>query len=388
MLLFIWYSIWMNLYVMAARCHYRRTANVDRNRLIDAFETGADYLQTADTLGINRSTARTIIGTFLHEGRRDQLPKGGAKNRKIYDDMRTTLERLLDENPLMTMVQMKQQLQARLPHKPTVSTSTIARTLNGMLITRKLAEDVPDQRNAARVLDARRDYANWFLRDGVLGNVVYIDETGYNIWTRRSQRRAPRGEPARRVVHHQRGKQVNITFAISDEVALVNHRISSETVTRETFEDFLASTVYECRRLYPEDEQIYFIYMYDNARLHVRAQLPPDAEHFVIKRLPPYSPFLNPTEMAHSAFKAGVKRVLGLPEWQHRIGDQAAAAQEGVNLQVWRSTCLQEIARNNIGEITHEKCTNLSPSMPGRRTNCHKMNLISDVFSGGFEGKG
>ena len=61
--------------------------------------------------------------------------------------------------------------------------------------------------------------------------------------------------------------------------------------------------------------------------------------------------------MAHSAFKAGVKRMLGLPEWQHRIGDQAAAAQEGVNLQVWRSTCLQEIARNNIGEITHEKCT-------------------------------
>ena len=104
----------------------------------------------------------------------------GVKNRKIDDDMRTTLERLHYANPLMTLVQMKQQLQARLPHKPTVSTSTIARTLNGMLITLKLAEDVPDQRNAARVLDARRDYANWFLRN-VLGHVVYIDETGYNI---------------------------------------------------------------------------------------------------------------------------------------------------------------------------------------------------------------
>ena len=67
----------MNLYVMAARGHYRRTSNVDRNRLIDAFETGADYLQTTDTLGINRYTAITIIGTFLREGRRDQLPKGG-----------------------------------------------------------------------------------------------------------------------------------------------------------------------------------------------------------------------------------------------------------------------------------------------------------------------
>ena len=132
-------------------------------------------------------------------------------------------------------------------------------------------------------------------------------KTDYNVWTRRSQGRAPRGEPARHIVHHQRGKNLNIIFAVSDEVALVYYRISTQTdVTRDTFEDFLAATVEECRRVYPEVSHIYFIY--DNARPHIRAHLPPDAQHFSIKFLPPYSPFLNPTEMAHSAFKAGVKR--------------------------------------------------------------------------------
>ena len=95
--------------------------------------------------------------------------------------MRATLEELLDDNPLLTLKQMKQQFEVRLPHKPIVSTSTIARTLNGMLITLKLAKHVPDLRNAARVLDARREYANWFLREGVLGHLVFIDETGYNM---------------------------------------------------------------------------------------------------------------------------------------------------------------------------------------------------------------
>ena len=80
---------------MAARGRYRRVSNVDRNRLIDAFEDDdADYLQVADTLGIKLSTARSIVGIYLRDGRRSKLPKGGAINRKIDDDMRDAIQRL------------------------------------------------------------------------------------------------------------------------------------------------------------------------------------------------------------------------------------------------------------------------------------------------------
>ena len=164
---------------MAARGRYRRVSDVDRNRLIDAFEDDdADYLQVADTLGIKLSTARSIVGKYLRDGRPNKLPKGGAINRKIDDDMRDALQRYIDDNPLMTLSQLNAQLRADLPNKPFVTTSsTIARTLDGMLITLKLAEDVPEQRNAPRILDARLIFGNWFLQVGVLAHTVYIDET-------------------------------------------------------------------------------------------------------------------------------------------------------------------------------------------------------------------
>ena len=42
---------------MAARGHYRRVSNVDRGRLIEAFEDNhADYLELADTLLAHRSS--------------------------------------------------------------------------------------------------------------------------------------------------------------------------------------------------------------------------------------------------------------------------------------------------------------------------------------------
>jgi len=342
---------------MAARGQYRRISNVDRSRLVEAFEgNNQDYLELADNLGINRSTARSIVATFIRSGRRDKLPRGGATHHKMDDDMKNHLEVILERNPLLTLQQMRTSLNDNLPNKPEVSTSTIARSLDGMLITLKQAEDNPDARNTPQVIDQRVQYAEWFLEDGVLGHCVFIDETGFNIWTRRSQGRAPRGVPARRIVHGQRGRNCNITFAISPEIGLVHHRIAFETVTRERFEEFLAATVRECSQLFPEDEPLFLIF--DNARPHVRAQLPEGTNPLIqIKFLPPYSPFLNSTEMAHSAFKAAVKRNLALPGWQRRVGNRQAAQQAGVNLQQWRCDLLQEVALQNIDVITPAKCT-------------------------------
>ena len=82
----------------------------------------------------------------------------------------------------------------------------------------------------------------------------------------------------------------------------MSRRIAFETVTRQSFEDFLAATVAECENMIPQDEPVYLIC--DNAKPHVRAQLPDGANPQIqLKFLPPYSPFLNSTEMAHSAFK-------------------------------------------------------------------------------------
>ena len=321
---------------MAARVRYNRISDVDRRRLVEAFEgNNQDYLELADNLGIKRSTARSIVRTYLETGRANKLPRGGAHNSKMDEEMKNFLRDALETNPLLTLTQMKDKLREGLPQKPGVSLSTIARTLDGMLFTLKLAEDVPDARNSPRVIQQRRDYAEWFLEHGIVANCVFIDECGYNIWTRRTQGRALRGVPARRVVHGQRGRNCNVTFAVSAAAGLVHHEISFETVTRERFEHFLAATAAECNEMFPDDEPV--ILIYDNARPHVRAELPADANALMeTKLLPPYSPFLNMTEMAHSSFKSEVKKCLAQPEWQGRVGDRMAAERAGVNMQQWR----------------------------------------------------
>ena len=103
---------------------------------------------------------------------------------------------------------MKTDLAAALPQKPAVYIATISRALDGMFISLKLAKDVPEGRNAPRTIDLRFEYAEWFMAEGVEAHLVFIDETGYNIWTRRSLRRGRHGEPVRRGVHGQQGQNV------------------------------------------------------------------------------------------------------------------------------------------------------------------------------------
>ncbi|XP_072025585.1 uncharacterized protein [Amphiura filiformis] len=337
------------------RGRYNKVSDADRNRIIDAFENeGGDYLTVADTLGVKRQTARSIIVTFIRAGRRDALQRGGARPPKVDQEMRDSLQEIIQESPLLTLEQINDELRRRLPNKPRISKSTLARALDGMLITLKLAEDVPEARNEPRVLNQRCDYAQWFLRHGVVGHCIFIDECGYNIWTRRSYGRAARGQPARRVVHNQRGRNCNVTLATSNEIGLVHQTIVLNTTTRQSFEEFLQQTAQICGQMFPDDEPIYFIY--DNARPHVNAELPPDVQNIELKRLPPYSPFLNPVEMAHSCLKAGIKRLLSLPNWQQRVGDHAAAAAEGLTMQGWRARLLVEAAQQNINQLTPEKC--------------------------------
>lgn len=339
----------------AQRGPYNRVTNQDRNRIIDAFLNDAmDYLLVADALGVKRQTARSIVRVYLDEDRRDAVPRGGARRRKVDDDMNNELERIVNNNPLLTLEQINGDLRRSLPNKPFISRSTLARALDGMLFTMKLAEDVPHARNEPRVLDQRVDYAQWFLRQAVISHCIYIDECGYNLWTRRSYGRAVRGQPVRRVVNNQRGKNCNVTFAISNEVGLVHHSIRLATTTLLSFQQFLEETCEQARQMFPAGDQIYLIY--DNARPHINANIPPDFNNVVVRRTPPYSPFLNPVEMAHSAFKAAVKRTLSQPEWQARVGDLEAAREAGLNMQAWRATLLEEVAQQQVDVLTPEKC--------------------------------
>ena len=63
-----------------------RIPNEVRRRIVRAFEDPTEdymYLSVADTLGVNRSTARSIVATYLREGRVNERPRGGRNNVKL-----------------------------------------------------------------------------------------------------------------------------------------------------------------------------------------------------------------------------------------------------------------------------------------------------------------
>ena len=82
-----------------------------------------------------------------------------------------------------------------------------------------------------------------------------------------------------------------------------------------------------------EDEEATIAF--DNAPSHQGAEdwltLPP-THH--IKRLPPYSPFLNPIENVFSVLKSHVKQ--HMTAQQERMDDRVSAARAGMSLESWR----------------------------------------------------
>ena len=145
-----------------------------RQRIIQAFEdVSEDYLTVAATIGVNRSTARSIVARYLREGRIAERPRGGANHVRVDDEMRNCLNDILNENCLLTLAQINQESRERLPRKLTIHDRTVARTLEGMLYHVKFARPLPVERNRPDVLQKRVDYANWFMRHAVVKELPY-----------------------------------------------------------------------------------------------------------------------------------------------------------------------------------------------------------------------
>ena len=93
-------------------------------------------------------------------------------------------------------------------------------------------------------------------------------------------------------------------------------------INERRFDDFLAQT---WLNLDP-DEHVVFIY--DGAPAHRNPAIPgPNSE---IRKLPPYSPFLNIVDQAVSALKAAIKADISRPEIKVQMNNRAEARRQGL----------------------------------------------------------
>ena len=193
---------------------YASISKNDKLRLIRAHENQEDYHEVARTLGIKRTTAWAIIRRHQQTGAIER-PRGGAREevRKVDDEMKAAMVDIIEQHPSYTLKQIREELQRLLPQKPVISVSTVAHVLDGALIRMKTLENIPQDRNNIRIKNERYNYANWMMAEGVGRNLVYLDEAGFNLFTRRTRGRARIGQRAVRQVGNSRGRHLTLLMA-------------------------------------------------------------------------------------------------------------------------------------------------------------------------------
>ena len=278
------------------------------------------------------------------------MPRGGRRENtvKIDDEIRRTIE------DIITLVGIGEELRRRrLPNKPAISRSTIARVCDGMLYSVKKLQACLFDRNREDVKEARRNYAQWVLEEGlVAADLIFVDESGFNLWTQRTRGRSRVGEKAVRVVGNQRGKNLTLLMGISPQLGIVHAAFNEGGTGKEKFQSFLDDLSARVAERVPLGENQKIFLVMDNAPCHKNCE-----SQYEVKFLPAYSPFLNPIESAFSCWKAAVKRGLALPHVQQNVNDRNAAAAAGHSLLSWRRQILTNIGQEALTEITPEKCS-------------------------------
>ncbi|XP_056885554.1 uncharacterized protein LOC130523939 [Takifugu flavidus] len=192
----------------------------------------------------------------------------------------------------------------------TVSISTIDRVLKKQHMRMKQLYTVPFERNGERVKELRYHFVQRMMELEASEppcHFIYMDEAGFNLTKRRRRGRNLIGHRATIDVPGQRGGNITMCAAISDN-GVLTHIPLMGPYNSERLIAFL-DTLYRDHILGGPAEnmaQPKYAIIWDNVSFHksnLVRQWYANHNRMVMEFLPPYSPFLNPIEEFFSAWR-------------------------------------------------------------------------------------
>ncbi|XP_048826950.1 uncharacterized protein LOC125704854 [Brienomyrus brachyistius] len=231
-----------------------------------------------------------------------------------------------------------------------ISITSISRTLAKHRVRMKTLCKVPFERNSERIKELRHQYVQRAMEleaNEVPHEIIYVDEAGFNLAKRRRCGRNITGQRATVTVLGQRGANITMCAAISNNSALLHKcQIGSYNTDRLLLflEDLHERLVPEVERGQVGDHLPIYVITWDNVAFHHSRAVtawfdahPRMMSHF----LAPYSPFLNPIEEFFSAWRWKV--------FDHRPHDQMSL------LDAMDAACQDITAEHCQGWIRHAK---------------------------------
>lgn len=261
-------------------------------------------LATAKTFGIPASTAYSLLRRYEDTGSIAPQPRGGARAKKLTPIALTSLAEWIEGRPDLTLGQLSMKLAT--VHSITISPKAISKALTKLGFTVKLLRVIPISRNCPSVVQARKIYAQKYLSEAPTDNrnIIWIDETGFNLHIRRKYGRARTGHRASISVANNRGSNISVCAAMSCE-GFLHERLRPGAYNAASFCEFLNELFVLLRTT--GRSQCWLIV--DNARFHHCEIVNTCAAHegHVLTFLPPYSPMLNPIESLFGKWKSLIR---------------------------------------------------------------------------------
>ncbi|CAF0774428.1 unnamed protein product [Adineta steineri] len=161
------------------RGRYVRVSDVDRRLLIDTYKKGEDFIALAKKLNIKRSTARSILRTYIDEGRVSAKQRAGTRLRFITEEEAEMIREMKRRHPLITIGQIQMRLQRT--SNRVLSKASISRILTNSIRLGKRAkrsvDGEDDQDGMNETMGNGNDELMQLSSDENTGGAIFIDDT-------------------------------------------------------------------------------------------------------------------------------------------------------------------------------------------------------------------
>jgi len=210
---------------------------------------------------------------------------------------------MINENCSLTLRELKFKINEE--YQINVSQTTISKYIKGFHFSVKRLHLIAQASTKPALEISRREYSSWFLqRHNDRRNLIFIDETGFQVVMRRFYGRSLKGTRACNVVPAIRSRNKTVIAAISENELLL-YNTPDCSGNRDSFLDFITNLCDHLNSKFLKE----CILIMDNASFHRCSEI----QQTIIRRghelkfLPPYSPYFNPIECLFSQWKSIVR---------------------------------------------------------------------------------
>jgi transposase len=290
---------------MAQRGPYRKFSSEVRNSVLQVAANGGDWQYIAEALHVPYTTAYGWLQ------RADEIPRqrGGDRRSKLSPQQIAVIVSWLEDNSQLTIAAIRDRIQAELG--VFISQQTVSRYLDGCLISFKKVHLMPLGINTPPNKQLRQVFVGNLLQ-AIAANkfIMFVDETNYNLFCRRTCGRARRGERAVVKLPNSKGPNLHIIGGISSN-GVVHWERQRGAFKIPNFNAWLSRCLEAAIATGVHPNAI--VVVIDNAPAHSRAEEVVQEDAFQgtqVLRLAPYSPMLNAIETIWSMVKARLKASL------------------------------------------------------------------------------